>query len=230
MVKILAVVLLLTWLKNPALSQQKDSLLIVKHDTLTHQVVKFPASKIDSLSKKKLAKKSDPGKATLYSAILPGLGQIYNKKYWKLPIVYAAVGIPVYTYFYNKSWYEKTVYALAVIANGSYNNVDSFNRVDVKLRAFVKNPDGTPNTYGATGLINYRNEFRTDQDYSALFFLLFWGLNIVDATVDAHLKGFDVSSDLSMSIHPVVFPATGAAGFSFVFDIHKAKPKTIFDE
>ena len=58
---------------------------------------------VDSLAKKK----HDPRKATRYSIFFPGLGQIYNRKYWKLPIVWAAVGIPAYTYFYNRGWYQK---------------------------------------------------------------------------------------------------------------------------
>ena len=56
--------------------------------------------KVDSLAKKK----HDPRKATLYSTFFPGLGQFYNRKYWKMPIVYAAVGIPAYEYFNNKKW------------------------------------------------------------------------------------------------------------------------------
>jgi Family of unknown function (DUF5683) len=192
-------------------SQHKDSLAIKKDSTLR------PVKAIDSFAKKK----HDPHKATLYSAILPGLGQVYNKKYWKVPIVYAAIGIPAYTYFYNKTWYKKTSYALAVLVNGSYlTSQDSLLKVDPKLLPFI--------TAGASNsLINYRNEFRKDQDYSALIFLLFWGLNVLDATVDAHLKDFDVGSELSLQIKPAVLPGFNTAGISFVFDIHKAKPKII---
>jgi len=76
-------------------------------------------------------------------------------------------------------------------------------------------------------LLNYRNTFRKDQDYSALFFLLFWGLNIIDATVDAHLSQFDVSPDLSLEIHPVRMSGSNATGLSFVFDFHKARPRPL---
>ena len=159
---------------------------------------------------------------------MPGAGQIYNKKYWKLPLVYAAVGIPTYTYFYNKTWYHKCQYALSVAANISSNGgvispgaQDSLNAVDPKLQAIAAS--GNTNA-----LINYRNEFRKNQDYSALFFLIFWGLNIVDATVDAHLKDFNVTDDLSLRIRPNIIPGPGyVSGISFVFDIHKGKTKMI---
>ncbi len=194
-----------------AYSQHKDSIGLKKDSTLLHPKA------IDSFVKKK----HDPHKATLYSAILPGLGQVYNKKYWKVPIVYAAIGIPAYTYFYNKSWYQKTSYALAVLVNGSYiTSPDSLKKLDPRLLPFMWSG-------GSNSLINYRNEFRKDQDYSALIFLLFWGLNVLDATVDAHLKDFDVSDQLSLQIKPAVLPGLNTAGISFVFNIHKAKPKII---
>ncbi len=205
------IVLCLALLQTAAYCQQKDS-LAAKTDSL---VKKTEPKKKDSAVKKK----HDPGKATLYSAICPGLGQIYNKKYWKLPLVYAALGIPAYTYTYNKSWYKKCQYALAVITSQTQNQ-DSINRVDPKLRYFVDNGI-------STSVANYRDEFRRDQDYSALFFLLFWGLNIVDATVDAHLKDFNVNSDLSLHIEPTFFPGVNAAGISFVFNIHKGKTRLI---
>jgi hypothetical protein len=179
--------------------------------------------KVDSLSKKK----HDPRKATLYSTFLPGLGQVYNRKYWKLPLVYAAVGIPAYTFFYNKTWYQKCQYALSVVLTGT-TNPDSLNKVDPKLKVFITSAD-------ASDLISYRNEFRKDQDYSVVFFLLFWGLNIVDATVDAHLMNFDVSSELSMHLEPgpampdnaMTGAMNGPPGVSLVFELHKPRYKPI---
>jgi hypothetical protein len=200
-----------TLLHTCVFSQQKDSIALKKDS------IQRPGKAIDTFIKKK----HDPHKATLYSAILPGLGQVYNKKYWKVPIVYAAIGIPAYFYFDNKRWYQKSSYALAVLVNGSYlTSPDSLKKVDPRLMPFI--------TAGASNsLINFRNGVRRDQDYSALFFLLFWGLNILDATVDAHLKDFDVGSELSLQIKPAIMPGFNSAGISFVFDIHKAKPKII---
>ncbi|MBS1660404.1 MAG: hypothetical protein JST68_05070, partial [Bacteroidetes bacterium] len=149
--------------------------------------------KVDSTARKQ----HSPRKATLYSTFVPGLGQIYNRKYWKLPLVYAAVGIPAYTFFYNRSWYKKCQDAIALIdpytSLGQPVPEDVYNKVDPRLREFAK--DGAANS-----IRSYRNEFRKDQDYSVLFFLLFWGLQIVDATVDAHLMSFDVSDKLTFHL------------------------------
>jgi hypothetical protein len=149
----------------------------------------------------------DPRKAALRSAIIPGWGQIYNKKYWKVPIVGAAVGIPAYLVYYNKVWYDRTRYALKVAASGTTFPM-FLNKVDPQLLPLVK-------ANATTSLINYRNEFRRNMDYAILFGLLFWGLNVVDATVDAHLKGFNVSDDLSLHIKPAVL-SNNTAGVSFV--------------
>jgi hypothetical protein len=172
-----------------------------------------------------LAKRHDPRKATLYSAFCPGLGQIYNHKYWKLPIVWAAVGIPAYTYFYNKSWYKKCQFALAIIDNYQAAGITTIPdsivaKVNPQLRPFLNPPDDND-------VRNYRNEFRQNEDYSILFFLLFWGLQIVDATVDAHLKYFDVSDQLTMQLQtpsPNMLPGN-STGISLVFDWHKPKHK-----
>jgi hypothetical protein len=181
-------------------------------------------NKVDSPVVKK---KHDPHKATLYSTFCPGLGQIYNRKYWKLPLVYAAVGIPAYTYFYNRNWYKKCQYALTVLLNGTTDSA-TLATVDPKLQGFVKNK---LDNY----IREYRNEFRKDQDYSVIFFLLFWGLQIVDATVDAHLMNFDISPELSLHLREqpgvqgnLLPPGSASpAGIGLVFDLHKARYKPI---
>lgn len=148
----------------------------------------------------------NPRKATIRSAIIPGWGQVYNKKYWKVPIVYTAIGIPVGTFFYNKSWYNQTREAARMISTGDTANFRS--RVDPQLHFFFSQS-------GSIGrLLNYRNEFRRNMDYSILITLLMWGLNVVDATVDGHLKEFDVGDDLSLKIKPVLLPGNLTPGIS----------------
>ncbi|HVW59488.1 MAG TPA: DUF5683 domain-containing protein [Puia sp.] len=172
-------------------------------------------------------KKHDPHKATLYSTFCPGLGQIYNHKYWKLPLVYAAVGIPVYTYFYNRDWYKKCQYALALVVSGD-TSAASLGKVDPQLKLFVTEKNDA-------SLRTYRNEFRKDQDYSVIFFLLFWGLQIVDATVDAHLMNFDISPELSLHLrdgsgslgNPLLPGVANTTGIGLAFDLHKARYKPI---
>lgn len=212
-------------LNQVVFSQKKDTAFILKNS------IKYKPASLDSTAKKDtLAKKKhDPNKATLYSTIFPGAGQVYNKKYWKLPLVYAAVGIPAYTFFFNRSWYNKTRYALAVVANGSYTNADSFNRIDPQIRPYVLNSDGTLNPNIASSLIVARDDYRKNEDYSVLFFLLFYALQIVDATVDAHLKDFNVNSDLSFRIRPNAGAGPAGTGLSLVFDVHKPRPRELFN-
>ena len=175
-------------------------------------VVKTASGKDSIVVKKKV---HSPRKATIRSLIIPGWGQVYNKKYWKVPIVYGAIGFPAYLFTYNRKWYNKTKYALSIIANNRYdgqNAVDSLNRVDPQLRIFVEQKE-------LGSLVNYRNEFRRDMDYAILFTILMWGLNVVDATVDGHLRGFDVSDELSLKIRPTMIPNTMTPGVSFVVSL-----------
>lgn len=206
-----------------ALSQQKDS-LIVKDTTgkvVASSRVKKGGALYDFMHDSTGARSFEPRKAAILSAILPGLGQAYNKKYWKIPIAWAAVGIPIYTYFDNRRWYRKTQYALSVIDAGqsdpNYQNMLA--AVDPKLQYFVVNNK-------EPSLTNYRNEFRKDMDYSILFTLLFWGLNVVDATVDAHLKGFNVNDNLTLQIKPAIV-SPQSIGVSLVFKLADNRPKAI---
>lgn len=201
-----------------ALAQQKDSLIV--KDT-TGKVV--ASSKV----KKGLWRDSagnrvySPRTAAIYSAILPGLGQVYNRKYWKVPIVWTAIGIPVYTFIDNRRWYNRARYALAVLG-GSRSGTeweDSLTRVHSQLLPFVTDPqEGT--------ILNFRNEVRKNMDYSILFTLLFWGLNVVDATVDAHLKGFNVNDNLTMQVKPAIL-SPQAVGVSIVFKFGDNRAKAI---
>jgi hypothetical protein len=136
----------------------------------------------------------DPRKATRRSALIPGWGQAYNKEYWKIPIVYTVLGITAGTYVYNDTWYKRCRLAYDIVSSGE---VDRYDEIDSRLQGLITQP--------AT-LEFYRNIFRRDRDYSVLYFLLAWGLNVVDATVFGHLKDFDVSDDLSLSIQPTFNP------------------------
>lgn len=153
-----------------------------------------------------------PKKAALRSAILPGLGQVYNKKYWKLPIVYGGLGVCGSIFFYNLNNYQDTRFAYRV----KYNM--RINRTDSALYALIK-PNLKP--LPEENLRYYRNQFRRDVDYSVLFFMLLWGLNVVDAAVDAHLKSFDVSPELSLRIKPGYSDIAKTNGISLQLQIGK---------
>lgn len=170
-------------------------------------------------------KKHSPRKAIIRSAILPGWGQAYNKKYWKIPIIYGALGATGYVFADNIKVYRDVRYAYQVSVEGDTSKYES---VAEYLKPFVRG------NY-TNSLRNFRNESRRNIDYSVLVFLLFWGLNVVDATVDAHLKDFDVSPNLSMKIKPML-PTNmsqngntpgSLTGLSLVLDIHKARPRLL---
>lgn len=197
--------------------KSRDTVPLVAKDTSL-----FVRGQVDTVPKKSdtLAKKKhSPRRAAIQSAIIPGWGQAYNRKYWKIPVVYTALGIPAYLFVDNLRWYNRTKYAFLVASTNS-TDPDSLARVHPQLLTFVLNGR-------TTELQNYRNEFRRNADYSVLFFLVFWGLNIVDATVDAHLKEFDVSPDLSFKLKPGYSPTANTYGFSLVLDIHKGQPRLL---
>ena len=144
--------------------------------------------------------KFNPAKATLRSAILPGWGQAYTKRYLMIPIVYTALGVPAGFFIYNNTWYKRARFAYELKVD-----LDSLRFPEIHLVLRDLSPES---------LRFYRNDFRRNRDYSVLFFILAWGLNVVDATVFAHLKEFDVSDDLSMKIKPTF--DLKSTGVSFV--------------
>ena len=159
---------------------------------------------IDTTKKKA---EHSPRKATIRSAIIPGWGQAYNKKYWKIPIVYGALGTAVGFFVYNNREY--------IDARDAYRNMrdgDPSNDNLIKPRFSQRDPEAVR---------QYRIGVRQYVDYSVLAFLLLWGLNVVDATVDGHLKAFEVSDNLSMQINPTYVPQTKQAAVGLVFNFGK---------
>jgi hypothetical protein len=159
-----------------------------------------------------------PQVATRRAAILPGWGQATNKEYWKIPIVYGVLAIPGALYFYNDSWYSKTKYAYEAKFKAQAPTLDSSGLAGIDPQ--LKN-------LGLASLQSYRNTFRRDRDYSILYFILAWGLQVADATVFAHLKQFDVSDDLSLQLKPQFNPNTRTPGLGLVFNF-KEPTKKIF--
>lgn len=124
-----------------------------------------------------------PSKAAFYSAILPGLGQAYNKKYWKIPIVYAAMGTGIYFYISNNKNYNR--YRSAYKRRLAGFNDDEFQGIVADNNA----------------LIDAQEFYQRNRDLSLLLTVVAYVLNIVDANVDAHLLQFNVSDDLSLRPH-----------------------------
>lgn len=188
-----------------AFSQRMDTLSVLDSTP--------PAKKTTSVNRYDSATLAhSPGKAALRSAILPGWGQIYNKKYWKLPIVYGALGTCAGIFIYNLKNYRDFRFAYRVRYNMRVLKTDSslFSQIKPQLQPLSEE-----------SLRFQRNLFRRDIDYSALVFLLLWGLNVVDASVDAHLKSFDVSPELSFRFKPGYSELARTNGISFVLTIGK---------
>lgn len=188
-------------------AQEKDPPVIAVKDTTPVETKKAAFNRYDSATKA-----HSPKVAAIRSAIFPGLGQIYNKKYWKLPIVYGAMGTCAGVFFYNLGSYRDTKFAYKVKYNMRVNRTDS--ALFPKIRSNLK-------PLSEESLRFYRNQYRRDIDYSALFFLILWGINVIDASVDAHLKSFDVSPDLSFRFKPGYSDMAKTNGLSLVLQIGK---------
>jgi hypothetical protein len=158
-------------------------------------------------------KKYNPKVATFRSAVLPGWGQAYNRKYWKIPIIYGALGTAVGVFFYNLKTYKLLRQAVIYRLSG---DTSQYHLVDPQFQPF-----------STEALRGYRNVLRQNIDYSVLAVLILWGLNVADATVDAHLKAFDVSPDVGLRIHPGFDFATNSAGLSLVFFLKDKHSKSL---
>ncbi|HPS62344.1 MAG TPA: DUF5683 domain-containing protein [Bacteroidales bacterium] len=141
-------------------------------------------------------KEHSPTRATILSACVPGLGQIYNRKYWKVPVVYAGFGVLTYFIYTNADYYIsfKCAYIESSLGNkyGSYANLVQ--------------------RYTADQLLSAREYYRRNLEVSIIFTTLWYVLNILDATVDAHLYTYNISDKLSMKLEPALLPA--GTGFS----------------
>lgn len=168
--------------------------------------------------KKDTVRKHNPRIATKRSALIPGWGQAYNREYWKIPIVYGILAIPAGLYFYNNDLYKKTKFAYEALykAQGPAKDSSDLPFIDPQLK-----------NLSITSLQSYRNSFRRDRDYSILWFLLAWGLQVADATVFAHLKQFDVSNDLSMELTPVFNPVTRTPGLGLTLNLKPPVKKPV---
>jgi hypothetical protein len=159
------------------------------------------------------SKPYNPKVAIERSAIIPGWGQATNKKYWKIPIVYGALGTTAYVFFHNVKQFKE--------ANAAYQNASDGDTSNDRL---IPEPYYSVRT-SPDRIKSFRNGVRQNVDYSVLFFIVFWGLNVVDATVDAHLKTFDVSDELSLQIKPGYSPMANTNGVSLVLNIGKTHTK-----
>lgn len=157
--------------------------------------IPFLTAQIDTLDNTVKSNELDtlhsPKKAAIFSAVLPGLGQAYNKKYWKIPIVYAALGTSVYFIIDNNKNYNlhRNEYLYRINNSGATGNLDLID-------------------YSETQLLTLTNQYRRWRDLSVVVTAAFYALQIIDATVDAYLWRFDKSDNLSFRFRPTLLNTT----------------------
>lgn len=122
-----------------------------------------------------------PQRAAIYSSLLPGLGQGYNHKYWKIPIIYAGLGGSAYMFIANHKKF-----------------IDYRDAIEMRLDDDPTTIDPYIDLYSLDQLTYYKDYYRRNIEISAIVFVGVYLLNILDAVVDAHLYGFSIDTDLSM--------------------------------
>ncbi|MEZ4856478.1 MAG: DUF5683 domain-containing protein [Gelidibacter sp.] len=172
------IVLLLSMCSFSSFSQtENDSIKTsIGNNVVIDSIVKKP---IDALS---------PSKAAFYSAILPGLGQAYNKKYWKIPIVYAAIGTGIYFYLDNTKEYNR------------YRDAYKSRLAGYETDEFYGPISGSPRVSN-DGLIRAQRTLRRNRELSLLITFGLYALNIIDANVDAHLLQYNIDENLTFKPH-----------------------------
>ena len=144
-----------------------------------------------------------PRKATLLSALAPGAGQIYNRKYWKAPIAWIGLGTCVHFIQENTREYRRYKDAYIALADGDAATVDEFN-----------------GQFSAAQVLEVTDTYRRWRDLSYIAFGLVYMLNVVDATVDAYFVRFDVGSDLSLQAAPSIYTTgLGAPGLTLALTL-----------
>ncbi|MCK8493017.1 MULTISPECIES: DUF5683 domain-containing protein [Spirosoma] len=159
-----------------------------------------------------------PRKATIRSLVLPGLGQAYNRQYYKIPFIYAGFGVMGYLFFkyrglanqaeegYRLLLYGRTLY-ITLPDNMVPASIEKPAEIQEKVDQVVIGSQIIQSTTGAKGGYDLYRRYR---DMNILLSVALWGLNIVEANVAAHLKTFDLSDDISMRVEPRVLPVPGA--------------------
>jgi len=142
-------------------------------------------SKPDTVDLTSYSTQSDPKKALLYAAVIPGLGQIYNKKYWKLPLVYGGfIGLGYGLNFYQTGYTKYRGELFDLLDDGSNGSLSESGFTEDQLRTIV-------------------DRYRRERDFFIILMAGMYLLQMVDAHVDAHLKEFDLNPNLHVRLEPV---------------------------
>jgi hypothetical protein len=174
---------------------------------LEAQVINVPKDSLKiSVSKQK--KVLSPKKASIYAALFPGLGQVYNGKYWKLPIVYGGYAGLIYVLGWNNNNYTDYFDAYKTISR--FQTVDQMSKADKDyLNNLFKisywNLNANPSRFDSfkAQLKSGKDFYRRSRDMSVIMIAALHVLSIIDASVDANLSDFEINDDLSMHVEPM---------------------------
>lgn len=168
-------------------STGKESAKNWRNAMIAGAALSYYCSILDGIISFKSEENPLPARASLYSAILPGLGQAYNGDYWKIPIFYGGLAVSGYCWAFNQKQFKryKQMYIDASAEGSSYNGQLS--------------PEN---------MIWYRDKFRRFRDYSIIATVLVYALNIIDANVFAHFNNFDISDDITVDLAPGLIETT----------------------
>ena len=134
-----------------------------------------------------------PSTAAFYSAVIPGLGQAYNKKYWKIPIVYGALGTSTYFYINNKKEYNRTRTAFKLLKAGKPHEFDGLNG---------------NNLLSEEALVRAQKVYKENRDLSLFITIGLYALQVIEASVDAHLMQLNTDDNLSFNPNLTIDPIT----------------------
>lgn len=153
----------------------------------------------------------NPHTATMYAAIVPGLGQIYNRKYWKLPFVYGGIAALCYSIHFNSKWYKYYRRGYRDLVSSDPNNTfyavvfeEKISGGNLKLEDCIGT--GAHAKWFKMQLENKKNRYRRNRDLSYFGMMGMYVVQLIDACVDAHFHDFDVSDDLALQWSPLIMP------------------------
>ncbi|MGV8095753.1 MAG: DUF5683 domain-containing protein [Mangrovibacterium sp.] len=180
-----------------------DTTAVKKVDTTTVKVVTADTLAVKKQALEPVEKKEErvhsPKKATIYSAVFPGLGQIYNRKYWKLPLVYIGFASLIYAIDWNNDYYVLYKQAYIDISDNDPTS-NSFKDLDIEGHWDFNNQAQVEQF--KTRLERAKESTRRYRDLCIIGTAAFYAINIIDASVDAHFFNFDISDDLTMNWMP----------------------------
>lgn len=184
-------------------SAQKNN---VQTDSLTNIIA---GEKIEPVQK---GRKFVPKRAAMFSAAFPGLGQAYNRKYWKIPILYAGIAATAWGINWNNTRYSLYRNAYIDLMDSDPNSKRYLDIPSVYTREELEDRiNANPGTFETT-FEKRRDSYRRDRDLLIIVMVGVYVINIIDANVDAHLADFDVSNDLTMNVSPTLMGSLADTG------------------